>query len=74
MIYVGHWWNDANIPLVEISGAVYALYGWNGEKYTDCWKCLGEYLNQAGEETFCIEPVYKEAENGDFDIIGYELI
>lgn len=35
---VGAWWNDSNIDLVEIDGTVYALNGWNGEEFTDCWK------------------------------------
>lgn len=35
----GRWWNDSNIKLVEINGSVYALAGWNGETYGNCWEC-----------------------------------
>ncbi|MBP1971563.1 hypothetical protein J2Z83_003714 [Virgibacillus natechei] len=68
---VGTWWNDKDIDLVEIDGTVYALHGWNGEKFNNCWICTGEYNMVASEEEFEIEPIYSDDE--DMDIIGYEV-
>lgn len=63
---VGRWWADREIELVEINREVYALYGWNGKKWTKCWKCTGEYFMDASEETYSVTPV------GDDDgISGY---
>lgn len=55
---IGSWWSDRTTPLVEIDGSVYALYGWNGEEYTDCWKCTGEFHHDASEERYRIRPIY----------------
>lgn len=71
--YVGTWWNDANIDLVEIDGCVYALYGWNGEKFTSCWKCTGEFHTEASGEEYSIRPVHKEVSKDEWEIVGYEV-
>ena len=71
---VGTWWNDSSIPLVEINGDVYALSGWNGEKYLNCWKCTGEGYMDASKETYEIEPLYEEVKEDDFQIIGYKIL
>ena len=72
---VGTWWNDSSIELVNIDGSVYALNGWNGEKWTDCWECTGKYLTEASEEKYIIVPIYSEEENenGGYDVIDYEV-
>ena len=45
---VGNWWNDRSIEMVELSdGKVYALSGWNGEEYTECWMCTGVLRSKA---------------------------
>lgn len=60
---MGTWWNDRSIELVEVSGIVYALNGWNGEKYTDCWQCCGEYFNKSSPESYTLTPIFRfEAE------------
>lgn len=33
-------WRHTDIDVVKIGDGFYALNGWDGEKYTDCWKCL----------------------------------
>jgi DNA-binding Xre family transcriptional regulator len=72
---VGSWWNDKSIELVDIEGTVYALNGWNGEKYMNAWKCTGEDYMDASEEEYIITPVYSDEENehGVYEIVGYEV-
>ena len=69
----GKWWNGGTIDLVEIEGSVYALHGWNGEKYCDCWKACGEYLTDSSNEIFTLTPIYEIQEEEDFKIIGYDI-
>lgn len=63
------WWNDRDIQVVGIDGKEYALYGWNGEKYTECWEVVG--LDAIGK--YEIEPIMEE-QDGDFEIVGYKVI
>ena len=72
MNYVGQWWSDSSIEMMQIEGNVYALYGWNGEKYINCWKCIGDNLMQASEEEYHIIPTFKGI-NGEYKITGYEI-
>ena len=69
----GYWWNDKSIELVEIDGSVYALYGWNGEEYGNCWKCTGEFLTEASKEEYTLKPVYKEVAEDEWEIVNYEV-
>lgn len=66
---VGHWWADKSIGLIEINGKVYALSGWNGEKYLECWECTGEDLMDAGEEEYILVPNY----DSFGDVISYSI-
>lgn len=70
---VGTWWSDKSIELVEIEGKVYALNGWNGEKFLNCWECIGEDNMDASKEEYVITPVYEEDGEGDFITVGYEV-
>jgi hypothetical protein len=70
---VVNWWNDKKIKLVNINGAVYALNGWNGERYYNCWKCTGEFLMDASKEKYVITPIYEEQTEDVFELIGYEI-
>ena len=66
---VGYWWADDTIPLYEINGAVYALYGWNGEAWTDCWECVGENHMDAGKGAV-VRPEYRfQLENADLSAV-----
>jgi len=69
----GKWWNDQDIELIEKDGKTYALNGWNGEEYWNCWECTGEFKMDASKEEYRITPVYKENTEGDFDIVDYEV-
>lgn len=70
---VGTWWNNRDIDLVEIEGAVYALHGWNGETYLHSWKCSGEFNTDASEEEYAITPIFKQIEEDEFEVVGYEV-
>jgi len=70
---VGTWWADKKIELVEVDGKVYALNGWNGEKYTDCWECIGEDNMEASEKRYEIIPISEEVD-GDFETVGYDVM
>lgn len=73
-MYVGKWWNDKSIDLVEVDGKVYALYGWNGEEWTQCWECLGDDFMEASEERYVIRPIYEEVDEEEWEIAAYELV
>ena len=69
----GKWWNDVGISLVEIEGIVYALHGFNGEAYYNCWRISGEHLTEASKEKYTLKPVYRELEDEEFEIIDYTV-
>lgn len=71
---IGTWWNDSNIDLIEIDGTVYALNGWNGDEFTNCWKCLGEYYTDASKERYTVRPQYREIKEDEFEIVAYEVV
>ncbi|HZH58264.1 MAG TPA: hypothetical protein VEY70_01515 [Metabacillus sp.] len=71
---VGKWWNDHNVKLIEIDGTVYALHGWNGEEFTDCWECVGDDLMDVGKTGIMIRPIYEEVEEDEFEIVGYQIV
>ena len=79
-------WNGTDIDVVKIDGALYALNGWNGEKYLHCWKCIDRFTAAPDGEEYEIRPVYDWAawndDAGEFQdenggaisgIIGYEI-
>lgn len=66
----GKW--DPIIELVEVDGSVFALDGWNGEKYTNCWKCVDEWTvdpEQPGR--FATKPIYR-FQVDEIDLDGLE--
>lgn len=69
---VGRWWNDKSIELVEIDNTVYALGGWNGESFNNCWVCTGEYYMDASEEEYSITPIYNDNKDNP-EVIAYEV-
>jgi len=71
--YAGRWRNNPDIDLVEIDGMVYALNGWNGKQYTDCWKCSGAENTEIPDERYVITPVYEEISISDVRIIAYQV-
>lgn len=70
---VGIWWNNNDIELVKIDGKIYALDGWNGEKFTHCWECIDELTAADPNAEYNIAPVYQE-DDEEYEIIGYVLV
>ena len=70
---IGHWLWWPDIPTVEIDGDIYALSGWNGEKYLDCWQCVGEFNLDASDERYIITPVWEEISEDEWEIIDYDV-
>ena len=80
------WWNDSSIEIVRIDGELYALNGWNGEKWMHCWKCIDRFTADPDGKEYEIAPVYDwdlwNEEDGEFQdsegnavdgIIWYEV-
>lgn len=68
-------WMDTDIEIVKIDGELFALYGWNGEKYTDCWKCTDRFTADPDGKTYEVIPHYDwEAFDEDADVLGDEII
>ena len=80
-------WLDTNIDVVAIDGALYALDGWNGEKYGHCWKCIDRFTADVDGREYVIVPVYdwekwSEEEGAFIDadgaivdgVIGYKVL
>lgn len=79
---IGSWWADKNIDVAEIDGELYALYGWNGEKWTKCWKCTDEVINGVVFESaddsreYDVRPILApigDPEDDQWDYAGFEL-
>ena len=59
MKHVGYW-NGTEIEIVEVDGNLYALSEWNGEKYTNCWKCVDQRTVDPEEPgRFTAKPIYR---------------
>ena len=80
-------WMDTNIYIECIGGEMYALNGWNGEKYLHCWKCIDEWTADPDNREYEIGVVYDwskwNEEDGEFQdtegnsidgIIGFEVL
>lgn len=56
------WWQGVDhrpeIELVRINGGIYALYGWNGEEWTDCWRVSQRDHWKVMEDDIEIKPIY----------------
>ena len=55
---VALWWTGDDIEIYEIDGELVALYGWNGEQWTDCWRCTDRYT-AADDERLTVRPTYR---------------
>ncbi|MED2234956.1 hypothetical protein P4V96_27115 [Bacillus thuringiensis] len=68
----GRWWKDENIKLIKISDKVFALNGWDGDSYTDSWRCTGELYMDASKERFDIIPRYFHV-SSDIVLLSYQV-
>ena len=74
-------WSNKNIEVVEIDGRWFALYGWNGEAYYNCWETDENTIAIDSDNKYEIKPIYQGIgepdEDGDYDqydIVGYEIL
>lgn len=74
-------WNNSNIEVVEIDGRWFALDGWNGECYLNCWETDENTFNIEDGKHYQLMPVYdgigEPDEDGNYDqyeIVNYEII
>lgn len=80
-------WQNTDIDVAWIDGTLYALNGWNGEKYLHCWKCVDRFTADPGGAEYEIAPVYDwsawNEDDGEFQdadgnaidgIAGYEVL
>ena len=81
MMNIKRLWNNKEIEVVEINGRWFALYGWNGEAYLDCWETDEHTFSKEDGKVYEIKPVYEGIgepdEDGDYlqyDIVRYEII
>lgn len=75
---LGVWWNDRDILVMDFNGIPVALDGWDGEKYTKCFKVIptpyDTYLvwNEAGEDLpYSVAPVYADTGEDVLRLVGY---
>jgi len=68
----GKWWNDNSIELIEKNDKIYALYGWNGEKYYNSWQVIEDGLT-ASKEEYTITPIYEQVNEDWIEVIDYEI-
>lgn len=66
-------WNNSDIEVVEINGRWFALYGWNGEAYLDCWETDENTFNVYDGKVYEIAPVY-QANGDDYEVVDFEII
>ena len=78
---IGYWVGTTDIPVVSIDGELYALDGWNGEKWLHCWKCIDRYTAADDDREYEIIPHYdwedydEDADVMDDDTLtGYEVL
>jgi hypothetical protein len=73
----GTFWNSSDIEMVKLDGSWYTLDGWNGEKYTDCYRYADRKgMGRVDEEVYTIHPEYSQVgdpEDEQYEITGYEI-
>ena len=66
---VKNYWNNGEIPMVEINARLVALHGWNGETWLRCWECLDKWT-AANEKVFEVRPIHRfEIEEINFEML-----
>lgn len=72
--YVGTLWNNSSIKIIEKESKKYALHGFNGEEYLECWEVAdNKGFDKVSDTVYCIKPIYAEVEEDEFDIVDYEV-
>lgn len=73
---VGVLMSNDEISIAEVDGELYALYGWDGEAFTDCWKVNDiDGIDKVEEETtYTIKPIYRQTGKDSYEIADFQLI
>lgn len=72
-----YWCSDKDIEIVKIENRYIALFGWNGEKYCDCFE-VEEVVNGVGfgikKENIIVKQVVSFYDSDSYDVVGYEIV
>lgn len=69
---VGTWDSTGYVDLVKIENeGTLALNGWNGEKYTNCWKVLDDDFAITLDGSYMVTPEYHKNENHIYEVVKY---
>lgn len=70
---VGRFWNDKEIPIIEYDKKMYALYGWDGEKYRECWRVLDVHglKNAKDRKKYTFREALKMIDDCEYETLGY---
>ncbi len=71
---VGHLYGNNEIDIISDGKRYFALYGWNGSCYYDCWEVSDEEGHDPIDtyEEYSFRPIYLEKAEDNYEIIGYE--
>ena len=64
---------DTDITIIEQDNKYYALNGWNGEEYGDCWETDSKGYTIGSKVKYEIRPIYDwdncpKDEDGEYDV------
>lgn len=68
-------WNDKSIDTMKLDGHWYALYGYNGEDYSQCWEIADpDGLEQVNpDKEYTLTPFHTEVEEDEWETVGYKF-
>ena len=68
-------WNNQNVEVVKVGTRYFALDGWNGERYYNCWE-VDEKTFKISNAVFILEPVYEGVgePDQDGDYVEYKIV
>lgn len=64
----GRYCSNPDVELIRLSnGNVYALYGWNGERFLHCWQVDSKFMIDVIKTDITLVPIYRYQLIDDFD-------
>lgn len=68
---VGTWMNYGENEIIKLEDdRLFALHGWNGEKWLNCWQ-VEDKFTATNDEKIEITPVYQLNDNDEDEIFAY---
>ena len=66
---------DINTEMIKINkkNIVINFNNWDGEKYFNCFE-VAENLIDIIKKNIEVKPIYKQVNDEDFELVGYEII